>query len=351
MVVKMQNSLKNRIIIYMKTRNIFPVLILVLLLSCSCFVPAESLSILSYNVQNLFDDVADGGEYHNYNPESGQWGSEMFQNKLNNLAEVIRETDADIVLLFEVENQNCIDSLVRFYLPTRGYRFNYCLDQENSNINSAVISRIPVNEVKTHRLELGRSILRNINEVFFEYRGIEFEIILNHWKSKLGGDEETEEKRKLSAQTVRRLIQNNPLPVIVAGDLNEDLYEFKKQEFRYPTALVSKKNLHRIPQEERNRCLVFSENKEEVKGDVLYSIWSELPPEKGSYFYRSEWEKIDHIFVNEPIIDPTQKPNLIRCEIPEYDFMVNRNGKPRSFSTKTFTGVSDHFPLLIELEF
>ena len=28
MVVKMQNSLKNRIIIYMKTRNIFPVLIL-----------------------------------------------------------------------------------------------------------------------------------------------------------------------------------------------------------------------------------------------------------------------------------------------------------------------------------
>ena len=82
MVVKMTNSLFSRIILYMKTRNILPVFILILILSCSCFVPADSLSILSYNVENLFDDVRDGGEYHNDNPTSGKWGSEMFQNKL-----------------------------------------------------------------------------------------------------------------------------------------------------------------------------------------------------------------------------------------------------------------------------
>lgn len=351
MVVKMTNSLFSRIILYMKTRNIFPVFILILILSCSCFVPADSLSILSYNVENLFDDVRDGGEYHNYNPTSGKWGSEMFQNKLNNLAEVIRETDADIVILLEVENQNCIDSLVRFYLPTRGYRYNYCLDQENSNINTAIVSRIPVTRIQTHRLEAGRSVLRNINELFFEYRGTEFEIIANHWKSKLGGDEQTESKRRLSAQTVRRLLENNPLPVIVAGDLNEDLYEFEKQQYRYPTALIPVKDLHRVEEKDRRSALLFSEKKAEVTGAVLYSIWNELPPEKGSYFYKSEWQKIDHIFVNEAVIDPKRKPNLIRCELPSYDFMVNRNGKPRSFSTKTFTGISDHLPLLIELEF
>lgn len=343
--------LKTRIINYMKTRNLFPVFILILILSCSCFVPADSLSILSYNVQNLFDDVRDGGEYYNYNPASGKWGSEMFQNKLNNLAEVIRETDADIIVLFEIENQNCIDSLVRFYLPTRGYRYNYCLDQENSNINTAVISRIPVTRIQVHRLELGRSVLRNINELFFEYRGTEFEIIANHWKSKLGGNEETEAKRRLAAQTVRRLLKNNPLPVIVVGDLNEDLYELKKQQYRYPTALIPLNELHRIAESDRGSALIFSEKKADIRGDILYSIWNELPSEKGSYFYNSEWQKIDHIFVNEAIIDSERKPNILRCELPAYDFMINRNGKPRSFSTKTFTGISDHFPLFIELEF
>lgn len=351
MVVKLKNLTLSRIIIYMKTRNIFPVFVLILLLSCSCFVPADSLSILSYNVQNLFDDVADGGEYANYNPSSGRWGSESFQNKLNNLAEVIRETDADIILLFEVENQNCIDSLVSFYLPTRGYRYNYCLDQENSNINSAVISRIPVTKVKTHRLEMGRSILRNINELFFEYRGVEFEIILNHWKSKIGGDEETEPKRILSAQTVRKLLKNNPLPVVVVGDLNENLHEFEIQQFKYPTAIVPLKELHRLSKDQQEACLVFSENKKDIQGDVLYSIWSELPEDWGSYFYNSQWQKIDHIFFNEHIINSNQKPTLGRCQRPAFDFMVNRNGKPRSFSTKTFTGISDHLPLLAELEF
>lgn len=347
----MKKSLQIRIINYMKTRNILPVFVLILVLSCSCFVPAESISILSYNVQNLFDDVRNGGEYNNFNPASGKWGSEMFQNKLNNLAEVIRETDSDIVILIEVENQNCVDSLVRFYLPTRGYRYNYCLSQDDSNINSAVISRIPIQRIQSHRLEMGRSVFRNINELFFEYRGTEFEIIVNHWKSKLGGDEQTEAKRRLSAQTVKRLLQNNPLPVVVVGDLNEDLFEFKKQEYRYPTALADVKEAHRIAENERPSTLFFSTDKNTVKEDILYSIWSELPPEKGSYFYKSEWEKIDHIFLNEPIINPKRKPNLLRCELPAYDFMVNRNGKPRSFSTKTFTGISDHLPLLVELEF
>lgn len=344
-------STHSRIINYMKTRNLFPVFILILILSCSCFVPADSLSILSYNVQNLFDDVRDGGEYYNYNPSSGKWGSEMFQNKLNNLAEVIRETDADIIILLEVENQNCVDSLVRFYLPTRGYRYNYCLDQDHSNISTAVVSRIPVDRLQSHRLEFGRSVLRDISELFFEYRGTEFVIIANHWKSKLGGAEETEQKRRLSAQTVRRLLRDRPVPVIVVGDLNEDLYEFEKQQYRYPTALIPLREAHRVTEADRGSALIFSERKADIRGDILYSIWSELPPEKGSYFYNSEWQKIDHIFVNEAIIDPKRKPNILRCEMPVYDFMINRNGKPRSFSTKTFTGVSDHFPLLIELEF
>ena len=66
---------------------------------------------MSYNVENLFDDVDDGTEYPEYDPGRGSWSSEAFPLRVDTIAEVVRKSvpgGPDILLLQEVENGNAL---------------------------------------------------------------------------------------------------------------------------------------------------------------------------------------------------------------------------------------------------
>ena len=67
---------------------------------------ANTFSIASYNVENLFDLNKDGNEYSEFIPDTkANWNEENFNIKINNLTKVIKDLDADIIALQEIENR------------------------------------------------------------------------------------------------------------------------------------------------------------------------------------------------------------------------------------------------------
>ena len=82
------------------------------------FIPlllcALEFKVASYNVENLFDAKMDGGEYEEYMPENKHgWNEAMLQIKIANLARVIKDMDADVIALAEIENKEVLEKLNR----------------------------------------------------------------------------------------------------------------------------------------------------------------------------------------------------------------------------------------------
>ena len=69
--------------------------------------PVGAVTVLSYNVQNLFDDVDDGLEYDEYRSSSG-WDRDAYFARLSRVDEVVRlatgATLVDAIVLQEVES-------------------------------------------------------------------------------------------------------------------------------------------------------------------------------------------------------------------------------------------------------
>ena len=103
-----------------------------------------TLRIASYNVLNYFDDVDD--------PElSGEWDDKDLAStaeQLQALASSIRETDADVIALQEVESRA---ALIRFrdqYLSDLGYQHVGSLDAGYyRGVEQSVLSRIPITSI------------------------------------------------------------------------------------------------------------------------------------------------------------------------------------------------------------
>ncbi|HIP29610.1 MAG TPA: endonuclease/exonuclease/phosphatase family protein, partial [Sulfurospirillum arcachonense] len=91
------------------------------------FIPliiyAKQFSIASFNVDNLFDTKKSGYEYKEYVPNSKSgWSEKMLSIKIKNLARIIKDIDADIISLQEVENR---DVLKRLNLALRKKKYPY----------------------------------------------------------------------------------------------------------------------------------------------------------------------------------------------------------------------------------
>jgi predicted extracellular nuclease len=65
----------------------------------------KAFKVASYNVENLFDSTDNGTEYEAYRPGRHNWTPRMVEIKLDRVAEVICDLDADVVALQEIENQ------------------------------------------------------------------------------------------------------------------------------------------------------------------------------------------------------------------------------------------------------
>ncbi len=97
------------------------------------------------NVENLFDEVRDGGEYPEFDPDKG-WTRAQFWHRCDGLAKVIRTLDGgpDILVLEEVEGAHALAVLKDRFLGDLGYRYSFLAPPTVPGVKTAFLSRFPL---------------------------------------------------------------------------------------------------------------------------------------------------------------------------------------------------------------
>ncbi len=337
----------------------FLLLALISCTRCSLGGGTEGITILSYNCENLFDDVDNGTEYAAYDPGLGEWNANLYYLKLKNIAEVIlcsTRRGPDIIALQEIENEHVLTDLRDTFLTGKGYRTIVTPDSAESAVRCGFISRFPVSYVRIHSVSIdGKTAGRSILETGFSIDSATLILFNNHWKSKSGGAEETEPQRVEAAGYIKnrisQLLEESPnADIIILGDLNENVDEFERVNNAYQTALIMEGE--DVPPAYLAKSISVTFDVEALSppgtaAPVFYSPWGELPG-KGSYMYNSSWETIDHFLLTASLFD-SGGFSYSSFEVIEEDFMVNDRGVPLRWNSDLQQGYSDHLPILLTL--
>jgi hypothetical protein len=318
----------------------------VLPLGCANPAPAHSaLSVLTWNVESLFDGRDDGTEYAEYREAQG-WGEEKFRSRLTAIAQafgLMENGPPDVAVFIELENKGVLDLLAAKYLSEAGYQRGYFAKSGGQALGTGVLSRFPVTKTLSHSYSRnGKSIPRPVSEVWIEAGGAEIVILVCHWKSKLGKPEESQALRDDVAVLVRRIsgeiraerkAAGKPaIPILLAGDFNQTAAEFFGGGFPFPVT--------------RDRA-DFRQNLPDRDTPLFWTPWdTEL--DGGSYYYRGEWESVDHFFLSSAFFDGNGW-DYGGVEVLNGAPWTGKNGLPQSFNPRTGNGLSDHLPLLLTL--
>ena len=321
----------------------------------------NGISLMSYNVENLFDDVYDGTEYREFDPRGGKWTTEMFRTRIDTIAEVIRRAvpgGPDIVALQELENENVLKTLEDRGLRGLGYTRTVLVPNRGAATNVGILTRLPVSRVHSSWVTARTSsAARDILEIEILYRDRLLHVFNNHWKSKTEGARETEGSRLNAARTVagrvQKILEQDPAAdIIVAGDLNEAMDEYARVSGMYRTALMP---IEAGISDEDGMLLTSHPPQTGMTGGrpVFYDPWDETPEEaRGSFFYRGAWEPVDHILMTGGLFDSlgfSYRGGSFR--VYREPFLLLPSGAPMKWEgTKGRRGYSDHLPLLLTLE-
>lgn len=346
------------------TCNVRPalaVLGLVLLLA-ACGNSGRVVTVVSYNVQNLYDATDDGGEYREYTAAGG-WNEVLYTAKLRAIGSALRTAapgGADLVALQEVEHYGAARRLVSLELARQGYRHIVWLPDPKASNGPVVLSKLPVRRVGALWGEGSPELtLRPILEVEVALGEApdapSVFLFNNHWKSKRGGSAETERYRRQAAEVLaarlREIYAADPAAdVIVAGDLNVSVDEFERRQRRYETALmpVAAAGAGALPVTDAAPAADAS--------PVLFSPWfawhdaGRVPA--GSYLYQDSWETIDHLLLGAGLFDGAgvSYAGGDRFAVVS-DHLLDAAGSPRRFYRGPPPGgYSDHLPLRLELD-
>lgn len=110
-----------------------------------------TIRIATYNIENLFDDrddKADHGRYDDWHDKRAGIRAKPASEQ-EAVAKAIREADADIIGLQEIESYDALKEFVTTYLPDMGYEHIISFDVGHERfIEQALLSRFPVTEAR-----------------------------------------------------------------------------------------------------------------------------------------------------------------------------------------------------------
>ncbi len=190
-----------------------------------------------WNVENFFDPYDDKTKNDDDFTAMGRnaWSNRRFEVKCNSIAKTILSVEGEfgrypaIVGLAEVENDYVLRKLTQ---DTPLYKLNYGFIHRESpdarGIDVALLYRkeifTPIT-VESLKVELPNgNPTRDILYVKGVFRGRDsVHIFVNHWPSKRGGEEETQQRREAAEVTLKRKLStlDTDAVIIVMGDFNQ----------------------------------------------------------------------------------------------------------------------------------
>lgn len=293
-------------------RPTFPVFLLTLLFSAArpaYSQPAQTLTVATYNVCNLFDTINDPGIH------DPVLSPEAYKLKTANLACVIGELAPDVIALCEVENAGVLrDLLATAPLDTIPYRFIHYDSPDNRGIDVALLYRAdrvtPLNSEPV-RIFDGYPT-RDILRAEFSISGIDLRLVVYavHLPSRRGGyGRVTRMREMIAARLGGMAIREAPeTGVIVMGDMNDN-----------PTSKLVRRNLSGLS------CLTAAPHRRGV----------------GSYAWRDTWLMYDNIFASRNLISGDARVFM-------RDWMLTGEGRFRGYPDRA---ISDHLPVYVRIGF
>ena len=147
-------------------------------------------------------------------------------------AEAIRDVDADIICLQEVENMSVLERFNSRYMPREGYRHRIVVDGNDPRlIDVAVLSRHPFRAVRSARhirnaANTAYLFSRDCLRVDVDCGGRVLTLYVNHLKSMIGGRADTRPRRQEQAEGVHAIIREDwgaelEGDFAVVGDMND----------------------------------------------------------------------------------------------------------------------------------
>lgn len=319
----------------------------------------EVFTALEWNAQALFDGRETGSEYREYLGAAG-WTAEKYAARITAISRAVLQALSpdegaagrvpDLIGFVEIENAGVLDDLAGGALAKYGYRWSAFSNIPGAALGLGVLSRFPITDTRTHSITAGQETApRPVLEVRVESRGKPLVFLLCHWKSKLGDAALSAALRNASARVVQRRLRElkaaeAETPVVVMGDLNET-YENLAAAAKKGAAVPAVK----APED----FLVLSAEKPPRPGSfpegtpALYSPWGkEL--KGGSYYYRGEWESIDHFLLSHGFFDGSGW-DFADCRVLDFAPFTAEDGSPDAYIPRFGRGLSDHLPLVLYL--
>lgn len=187
------------------------------------------VTIGSYNLLNLFDDVNDP-----YTNDEGTPAKPRAE--LEALARSIRALDADVLAVVEVENRGILQKFVDAFLEDMGYEVVLFEGNDLRGIDVGLLSRVPVGEVISHRHMKFKEasgkptrFMRDLLQVRLRpENALPFDVFVVHYKSKGGEDNGGAATRLAEAVETRYVIDNmlnerSDARFVICGDYNDTI--------------------------------------------------------------------------------------------------------------------------------
>lgn len=281
------------------------------LLSVAPLRAQNTLTVATYNTENLFDTINDPGI------RDGILTPEAYRIKLSNLARVIGELAPDMLALCEVENAGVLNDLLATP-PLEGlpFRFVHYDSPDPRGIDVAIIYR-------TDRVELlnsepiaapERYPTRDMLRAEFRTRpdGQKLAVYAVHLPSRRGGSGSAARMRELLAVRLADCVDKEKpgMSVVVMGDLNDN-----------PDSRLVKRRLGNL------RCATAGAFRNGV----------------GSYAWRDTWLMYDNILLGGGLKATGDARVFVR------PWMLTPEGRFRGYPYREV--VSDHLPVFINLAF
>ena len=302
------------------------IFLIVAFLIQSAVFSQDSLIVVSYNVENLFDYEHDTLKNDSsFLPEGNHhWTYHRYQTKLDRIAQVIVNIggweSAMLVGLCEVENERCLRDLC-YRLKRFHYKYVHYESSDERGVDVALLydsTKVKVLDSKPLFVSLNGDMTRDILFVEALVGGKDtLYTMVCHLPSKLGGSAATEWKRKAAKQVILQQVDSilkvdSNASIVVMGDMNAD-------------------------------------PKDDLQGmNNLMIGWERVG--KGTHKYQGMWSCLDQIYVSDALKGSATatvfSPNWLLDEDTKYlDYQPKRTYVGYRYKG----GYSDHLPIVLKI--
>lgn len=312
------------------------------------FIKTDTLSIMFYNVENLFDDVDDpilGDDEFSRNGLRA-WNSFKYKSKIKKISQVILAANGweypALIGLSEIENRNVLNELIsKSLLSNIGYKIIHKESSDHRGMDVGLLydpNIISIIDSAFYTVELSENVCsRDILYAKLKFRNDILHIFVCHWPSRYSGALSSESSRMkasniLAEKCAKILHHHSDSKILIMGDFND---------------------------EPQNQSLLNLSEKLKIENKVSLHNLMDDKFEWGTIKYKNLWYLFDQFIISNSLLDTdfgfqlSEKP--IICSLP---FLLIKDEKYLGYKPfRTFLGYkyiggySDHFPILIKLNY